>query len=883
MMRRMRAWIIRFGGLFHQHARDHELDQELQSHLALHIDDGVRSGLGYDEARRQAVLKLGGIEATKERYRDRRGVPLLDQLARDLRYAVRALRHRPGFALAAILVLALGIGANTAIFSVVHAVLLAPLPYRDPGRLVFVWHTPPQSGFPGLSRFAVSPANYFDWRAQSRSFERMAIIRFRALNLTGTDRPEALRGAAVSADFFPVLGVQPIVGRTFLPEEDRPGARHVVILSEGLWTRRFGGDRGIVGRTVSLDGQPFTVVGVMGSAVRMPDWAQLWTPLAWTEKERAVRSNHNAMVIARLAPSITLAQAQAEMDTISRRLEDQYPQDNTGWGAVVQPMHAGIVEDIRTPLLVLLGAVAFVLLIACANVANLVLARTVTRRKEIGVRLALGASGGRVLRQVLCETTLLGIAGGLAGLLLARAGVDLIVAFLGDALPEGTSIGLDVPVLLFTLALSVATGMLAGLGAGWRLTRTNVSDALKQGLGHTDSDGGGRRTRSVLVVSEVALSLVLLIGAGLMIRSLWRLSQVDPGFDARNVLTVRLPIPEQKYDAPERQIRFYADILERVRQVPAVRSAGVSSVLPMNGDGNNWPIAVEGRPAPTPAEQPQVQTIIGSPGVLRALGVPVLRGRGIAETDVSGSPRVVLVSQAMARHFWPNEDAVGQRITTIFRPGISLEVVGVVKDMKLDGLDVGRPVEAMYMPFAQDPMPDMALVIRTAAAPADLVPTVTAAVHAVDRDQPLVDVRTMEEIMSRSMTGRRFTMLLLATFAALALVLAAVGIYSVLSYTVRQRVREIGIRLALGARSSEVVRLVVLNGLRPTIAGIALGLIGAAVLSRALSSSIYEISDTDPVTFGGVALILLTVGFCASLIPAWRATRIDPMRTLREE
>jgi predicted permease len=883
MMRQFRAGVVRLGGLVRQQARDRELDEELESHLALHVDDGVRGGLSYDEARRQAVLKLGGIEGTKERYRDRRGVPLLDQLARDVRYAVRALSHRPGFATAAILVLALGIGANTAIFSVVHAVLLAPLPYADQDRLVFVWHTPPQSGFPGMSRFAVSPANYLDWRAQSRSFERMAVIRFRALNLTGTDRPEALRGAAVPADFFPLLGVQPIVGRTFLPEEDRPGARHVVILSEGLWTRRFGADRRIVGRTISLGGQPFTVVGVMGAAVRMPDWAQLWTPLAWTEKERAVRSNHNAVVIARLAPSVTLSKAQAEMDTISRRLEQEYPEDNTGWGAVIQPMHEGIVEDIRTPLLVLLGAVAFVLLIACANVANLVLARTVTRRKEIGVRLALGASGGRVLRQVLCETTLLGIAGGLAGLLLARAGVDLIVAFLGDALPEGTSIGLDVPVLLFTLTLSVATGILAGIGAGWRLTHTNVSDALKQGLGHTDSDAGGRRTRTALVVAEVALSLVLLIGAGLMIRSLWRLSQVDPGFDARNVLTVRLPISREKYDGPERQVRFYTEILERVRQMPAVRSAGVSSVLPMNGDGNNWPIAVEGRPAPKPAEQPQVQTIIASPGMLRAFGVPIVRGRDIADTDVSGSPRVVLVSQAMARHFWPNEDPLGQRITTIFRPGESFEVVGVVQDMKLDGLDVGRPVEAMYLAFAQDPIPIMALVVRTASSPEVLVPSITAAVHSVDRDQPLVEVRTMDEIMSRSLAQRRFTMLLLASFAALALVLAAVGIYSVLSYTVRQRVREIGIRLALGARPSEVIRLVVLYGLRPTVAGIALGLIGAALLSRTLSSSVFEICGTDPATFAGVALILLTVGFCASLIPAWRATRIDPIRTLREE
>jgi putative ABC transport system permease protein len=477
-MRVLRAWIARLSGLFKQDQRDRELDEELESHLQLHIDDGVRDGLSYEEARRRAVLRLGGIEPTKERYRDRRGIPAVETLARDLRYAVRVLRKRPGFATAAIVVLALGIGANTAILSVVHAVLLRPLPYPDPDRVVFVWHVPPQAGFPGRTRFSVSPANYYDWEDQSRSFERMALIRFRPFNLSGGTEPETLRAHRVSSGFFSLFGVQPILGRTLLPEEDHPGKGRVVVLSERLWTRRFGADRGIVGRKITLDGQPYTVVGMMGADFRFPDSAQLWTPLAWTERERAVRSNHNCIVVARLTAGTDVTQAQAEMSAISRRLELQYPEDNKGWGAVVVPLHEGLVEDIRPSLFVLLGAVAFVLLIACANVANLVLARTIARRKEIGVRLALGAGSRRVLRQILSETALLGLIGGAVGLLVARAGVDLIVAFLGDALPESSRITLDWPVLGFTLVVSVVTGIVAGLSSAWRLTRTNVSDAL---------------------------------------------------------------------------------------------------------------------------------------------------------------------------------------------------------------------------------------------------------------------------------------------------------------------------------------------------------------------------------------------------------------------
>jgi predicted permease len=883
MRRWLRASLIRVLGLFNGKRHDGELDAELESHLELHTDDGVRSGLSREAARRQAMLKLGSLDATKEQYRDRRTVPAIDSLIRDLRYAVRVLRKQPGFSVAAVIVLALGIGANTAIFSVVHAVLLRPLPYPDPGRLVFVWHVPPPAGFPGMTRFAVSPANFRDWRAQSRTFAHMAIVRFRSFTLTGGPEPEMIRARGVSADFFDVMGVHPILGRAFLADEDRPGTTKVVVLSERLWTRRFGADPSLVGRTIPLDGEPYVVVGIMGEAFRFPESAELWTPNAWTEKEWAVRDNHNCTVVARLNAGADLEGAQAEMTAISRRLEQEYPKDNKGWGAVVVPFREVLVEDIRPSLLVLLGAVAFVLLIACANVTNLVLARTVARRKEIGLRMALGASGGRVMRQILSETALLGLAGGAAGLIVARGAIALILAFLGETLPDASEIVLDLPVLLFTVAASLAAGIASGLGAAWRLTRTNVNEALKQGLSRTDADVSGQGTRAALVVSEVALSLMLLIGAGLMIRSLWHLRNVDPGLDPHGVLTASLVLPKAKYGADEQQIRFYTQLVERLRVLPGVGSVGLTSTIPLSGDSSHWPIAIEGKPAPVAAEQPEVQAVMASPGFLNTLRIPVVRGRDLADTDVVGRPFVALVSESMARHFWPGDDPLGKRFTTVFLPEATLEVVGVVKDVKLQALDVSEPIEAMYLPFAQQPNAFMSVVVRTSAPPSGLVSALTHAVHEIDRDQPVVDIMTMDEVLAASIAQRRFTMLLLVAFAGLALALAAVGIYSVLAYSVRQRVREIGIRLALGAEPLAVLRLIVMNGLKPTVIGLVIGVIAAAALTRLLGGFFYGVSGTDPLTFAGVSVMVLVVSLGASLIPAYRATRVDPMRTLREE
>ena len=899
-MRTLRAWLLRVGGVFRQTQGDRELDAELESHLQLHAADGVRSGLTPDEARRRAVLKLGGLERTREQYRDRRGLPAFESLVRDVRYAVRVLRQRPGFTLAAVLVLALGIGANTAIFSVVNAVLLRPLPYPEPERLTFVWHVPPADAFPGMTQFSVSPANFLDWQRQSRSFERMALMQFRSFNISGQTGPETLRAAGVTPGFFDVFGVQPILGRTLRPEEDIRGQHRVVVLSERLWMRRFGGDSNILGRKLSLGGEPFTVVGVMGPTFRLPQYAELWTPLAWTDEERAVRNNHNATVIARLRRDVDLQAANTEMTVISRRLEQQYPEDNKSWGAVVIPLHQDLVADIRPSLMVLLGAVAFVLLIACANVANLVLARTVGRRKEIGVRLALGASGGRVLRQILCETAVLGVAGGVLGLLVASAAVKLIVAYFGTTLPEAMAVRLDVPVLAFTLLLSLATGIVVGAGAAWRLTRTNVSDALKQGLSRTDADYSGTRTRNALVVAEVALSLLLLVGAGLMVRSLYHLQNADMGMDPRNVLAAAMILPQARYETPEKQTRFYDRVLERVRALPGIESASLTASVPLSGDSGNWPIAIEGRPAPPVSQQPTVVGVIASPGFLQTLRIGLVSGRDLADSDISrqtmsspatasiasdisGRPTAILISQSMAKHFWPNQDPLGARLKCVFLPDTMLQVVGVVKDAKIDALDALAPRDVMYLSFRQLQNGFMQLMVRTTSSPLVHVGAITKAVHELDPEQPVVDIRTMDEVAMGSISRRRFTMLLLAAFAGLALVLAAVGIYSVLSYAVRQRVREIGIRLALGARPADVLRMTVFNGMRPTLVGVVIGLAGAAAISRLLSSFVFGISGTDPATFASVVALVLIVGLSASLLPAYRATMIDPIKTLRDE
>jgi putative ABC transport system permease protein len=886
-MGRLRAWAWRVAGLFNGGRTDGDLAEEIEAHLRMHAEDYERAGVTPDQARRQAVIAFGGVERVKEQYRDRRSVPIVDTILQDVRYALRSFRKNPGFTAAVLIVLALGIGANAAIFTIVNAVLLKPLPYHDPERLVIVWHVPPPASFPGMTRFAVSAANYLDWQRRQHVFQRMAIHHFRTLTLTGHGQPEMLRAQAVSAGFFEVLGVKPLEGRWFLPEEDQPGRGHVVILSHRLWQSRFGGDRSIVGKVVTLDGIPYTVVGIMDATFTLPEWAQVWTPLGWTEKERAVRGEHSCLVVARLAPGVDTPQAQAEMSAISRALEQEYPEDDKGWGAVVVPLRQDLVGDSRTSLLVLLGAVGFVLLIACANVANLVLARTLARRREMAVRLALGAGASRIVRQVLTETTLLAIGGGALGILVARAGVDVITAVFGEALPQWVQIHLDVRVLAFTALVSLLTGLAAGVAPALRLARSSVVDAIKQGGGRSDSEAGGSRVRSTLVVVEVALSLVLLIGAGLMIRSLWLLNSVDPGFDARHVLTGRMSLPESRYPKPDAPLRFFDTLLARVRALPGVESAAIATVLPLGGDGNSWPIAIVGRPQVPMAEQPQVQGDVITPGYLHTMRIPLVRGRDFTDADRAGAPAVVLVSEAMARRLWPGEDPIGQRLTIAFFPDAVREVVGVVKDVKERELTAAGTA-SMYLPLAQllaqFPVSMGSIVVRTRTdLPEVLAPSLTAAVHAIDPDQPLVDVMPMQMVVARSMTDRRTTMYLLAAFAGFALVLAAIGLYSVLAYGVRRRVREIGIRMALGADGRGVVRMVMADALRPTLVGIVVGLLAAIAIRRVVASLLFGVSPGDPLTFAAVSALLVGVALASSALPAYAATRVDPNLALRDD
>jgi predicted permease len=821
----------------------------------------------------------------------------MSNLLQDVRYAWRALWKSPGFSAVAVLVLALGIGANTAIFSVVNAVLLRPLPFDQPERLVALYHTPPQASFPGIPLFAVSPANFFDWRTQAHSFEAMSAYGYGRYTLTGNGQPIPVPLVSSTYGLFSILRAEPLLGRTFVESEDQPGHDHEVLVSYPFWRDRLGANPAIVGSNIQLNGEAYNVIGVMRPGFEFPFVSdpnfrpQMWKLQGWTPQESAIRDNHNYGVVARLKPGITLEQARAELNTISDRLAQQYPKDDKGWGATAIPLRQDIVGDVRTPLLILLGAVAFVLLIACANIANLVLAKTLSRRKEIAIRTALGASRRRLLQQVLAETVLLSLIGGTLGLIFAHYGMAFMVRFAGQQLPRSANIGLDGWVLAFTLGISLMTGLLAGLLPALRLTREDVNEALKQSAGRTASDSGGSRTRNVLVVAEVAFSLMLLIGAGLLIRSLWLLHKVNPGFDPDHVVTMDVSVSLKKFANPTEQINFFVGILRRVRGLPGVQSAGVIDALPLSGGGSHEPVQIEGQPVVAMAEQPEVDVRLISPGYMGAMHVPLLRGRDFDDSDAADRPGAVLISQSMARQFWPNDDPIGKQVTMYFFPDRVRTVVGIVSDVKDDGLNQTRSASMLYMPLGQLTTArgdqwhsyGLTLAVRARANPSSMVSGITNVVHEVDSEVPVLNIKTMQDTVDDSLLQQRFTMYLLAGFSGLALLLAAVGIYSVLSYMVRRRVREIGIRMALGAQVKDVLRMIVLEGMKPTLLGVGLGLAGALALGRVMASVIYGVSPRDITTFAGVAAVMFCVGLLASAVPAYRATRVDPMKTLRDE
>jgi predicted permease len=877
-MRSLRAWTVRLIALFRTGRLERDLHAEIDSHLQLQTDDNIRAGMSPEAARRAAVLRMGGIERVKEHQRDRAGVPHLQNLWRDLRYAVRILGRTPAFSAITVLTLALGIGANTSIFTLVNAVLLRPLPFESPDRLVRLFHVPPQDTFPGMPTFAVSPANFYDWQRDARLFEGMAIYQFRPFVLTDGYGGREVVGGALGAGFFEIVGTPPALGRAFLPQEDGPGRNRVVMLSDGFWNRQFGGAPDVIGRTLRLDGEAFEVVGVMPPGFSFDAWGptscDLWVPLAYTDEQRAVRENHNAQVIARLRPGVAAAQAIAEMDRISTRLERQYPEANAGWGATVIPLRELIVRDVRLSLVVLLGAVALVLLIACANVGNLLFARALTRRKEIAIRTALGAGRARVFQQLLVESLLLAGAGGALGVLLAHLSLAAGAATLAGQLPRADEVAIDGRVLLFTLVASVLTGLLAGALPALRAGRADLNDALKEG-GRQDS-AVGVRTRRLLIVGEVALSVVLLMSAGVMLRSLVALRHSDPGFHPRNVLTMRVSLPEARYDTPAKSLAFFDAALARVRALPGVQFAGGIDDLPVLG-GSQQPIVLEGRAELLPRDQPTVAVRKVTRGYFQTMQIPILRGRDVADTDAEA----MLVSESAAKLLWGDGDPIGRRVTlplqsrTVFK-----EVVGIVGDVKQGDLsDPAAP--SVYELSRAHAGGSLTLVMRTLVPPMSLATPAADVVRAIDQEQPVEDIRTMDAVLDRTVRAQRFSAWLLGLFSAAALTLASVGIYSVLSYIVRGRSREIGIRTALGARTADVVRLVVVEGMTPALIGIAVGALASLATGKLLQTLVFGVSAWDPLTLGAAAVGLTLVALVATLVPAYRASRFDPLIVLR--
>jgi putative ABC transport system permease protein len=869
---------------------DLEIDEELRSHLEMRAADNMAEGMTPDNALREARLRFGNPVAAKEKVHAVDAALTIESVFADIRYAIRGCLKKPGFTAVAILTLALGIGANTAIFSVVHAVLLEPLPFRDPGRLVHIWHVPPQSSFPGMTRFAVSAANFLDWQKQNHVFTEMALASGGAYEITGEGKPETLIASTVTQDFFSILGVQPLYGRVFVPEEDRPGRNKEIILSYKLWQSSFGSDPNAVGRTITLDGTPYIIVGVMGPKMTKPDFAQAWTPLGLTAVEAAVRGEHHYFAIARLKPGITIAQAQTEMNAISHRLEQAYPADDKGWGATIISMRDELVGDVRPALLMMLGAVGFVLLIACANVANLIFARSFSRRKEVAIRSALGAGRRRLVQLVLTESLIIAVCGGALGLVFAHFGIDLLLKFFADKLPRMGEIGLSSTVLWFTLGLSLLTGVLSGLLPALRMIRGDVNESLKQGLGHLDTDTSGSFTPSALVSVEVALSIVLLIGAGLMLRSLWNLQAVNPGFDSHNALTLALKVTRHQFTTPTQESQFLGQVLERVRALPGVEAAGAVDDLPLGG-GSNQPVAVEGRPDVPMSDQPEVSVRVITPGYFKAMRIPLLEGRDLEESDTADSAAVVVISQAMSKQFWPNENPVRHHLKLTFFPDRERTVVGVVGDVKQEGLDSTAGIATLYWPAAQvgnsstgpwRPV-GMSMVVRTTNAPQALAPPVKNAVAQVNNQISVDNVITLDDLIGSTLTQRSFNMQLLAIFGLLALILCTIGIYSVLAYSVKRQMREIGLRLAFGASLRDISSFVIMQGMKPTLAGIGIGLIAAFALGRVASAVIYGVSSRDFTTFVSATVLIVLVSFAASLIPALRATRVDPLTVLRED
>jgi putative ABC transport system permease protein len=801
----------------------------------------------------------------------------------DLRYGLRSLLRNPGFSAVAILALALGIGPNSAIFTVVNAVLLKPLPMPEPDRVMMVWQTLLKSGFDQLP---ATGADYLDWKQQSQSFENMSAafaIPEYGLNISGTGEPERVGAAMCSKEFLPVLRINPVVGRNFLPEEDSPGGAPAVLISHGLWQRRFHSDPSAVGQTLTVNGIPRTIVGVVPHEVSDMVAADLWLPTAINPSGNE-RKNHTYGIVARLKPGVTMEQARAEMTMIAQRLEQQYPATNSGWGVRVFPMAEMYSGKIRPVLLVLLGAVGLLLLIACANLANLLLARAAARQKEIAIRGAMGAGRMRIVRQLMTESLVLAFAGGFVGLILAWVSVRLLRGVIPDMFPTMKQMTFDWRVLLFTFGICIVTCLLFGLVPALKVSRVELNTTLKEAGGRSDSAGGSQRIRGTLLASEVALAVLLSVSAGLLMRSFVRVMSVNPGLRTENILTMNISLPEVKYAKPEQRMTFFKTVVERLQALPGVRSAGAVQFLPLRVSILSFRIGVSGFQIQGHPVLPENEELLAdyrpvTDGYFNTLGIALRQGRLFDEHDTLESKRVAIVNEAMVRRHFINENPIGQVVVTGHTP---MEIVGVVGDAKLYGLDA--PVEpAIYVAHTQQPNFDMGLVVRTQGDPAAMTAAVRSEILKLDPEQPISDVRTMDKVLSDSLMLRRVSMLMICVFAGLALALATVGIYGLTAYSVSQRTHEIGLRTALGANQLQILRLVVGRGLIISLIGAVVGLVAAFQMTRVLAGMLYGVTATDPIVFVSVPLLLIGVSLVASYVPARKAARIEPLEALRYE
>ena len=798
----------------------------------------------------------------------------------DFKFAIRMLARSPGFTLVAVLTLALGIGANTAIFSVVNAVLLRPLPFRDSSQLVLMRET-----YKGVGNVSVSYPNFLDWRQQSHSFSAMAVINNVAFNLSGVAQPENIGGYAVSPNFLALVGVRPVLGREFLPSEEKPATAPVILLSYQLWQSHLGADRAVIGRSITLDGRSFSIVGILPPAFRLFDRTDVLVPIGVFAADLTDRGERgDTDVIGRLSPGVRLAQAAVEMNTIAARLAAQYPQTNHGFGAHLESFREAFSGDTRLAVLVLFGAVVFVLLIACVNVANLFLVRGAARAREIALRQAFGASRARLVRQMLTESLVLAFCGGVLGIGFGAWGISGLGYLLPADSLQTMGVRMDLSVFLFAAVIIVLVAFAFGLIPALQATRPDLQATLKEGGRSATSTSAQHRLRGALAIAETALALVLLVGAGLMLKSLYHLIQVSPGFQPARVLYLEMDLRADRYSKDPAILNFWQQVLDRVRVIPGVESAALGTVVPLTGNHRRSDITIEGLPTPGPGEFPHPDRHNISAAYITTMGIPLLRGRNFSDADNETAPDVALINSTMARRFWTDDDPIGKRFLW-GHPGEDekwITIVGVVADTKLYGLDNPARLE-VYSPYRQRASADMNLVVRSAVDPASLTSAIRATVAAIDKDQPIFDVHTMQQLVDDSISTRRLTLVLLGIFSALALILAAIGIYGVMAYSVALRTQEIGIRIALGAQQKDVLRLILGQGARIAFFGVAIGLVAAAALARLLSSLLFSVSAGDPITFAAVSILLAAIALLACYIPARRALRVDPIIALRYE